>query len=65
MTYAIVGGRRNSGSDTPPLLRTSRSSVLLQSQALTQQDALLCGRLTVSSPEGIARYSDHVAGEEP
>jgi hypothetical protein len=26
-TYAMVGGRRNSGSEIPPLLRTSRSSV--------------------------------------
>jgi hypothetical protein len=26
-TYAMVGGKRNSGSEIPPLLRTSRSSV--------------------------------------
>jgi hypothetical protein len=30
LSHNIVGGRRNSGSDTPPLLRTSRSSALFQ-----------------------------------
>ena len=30
LSHNIVGGRRNSGSDIPPLLRTSRSSALFQ-----------------------------------